>query len=76
MKKLTMLILLIAIILALSIAACGDKDGSNSIGKGNSVDSTPVPDGYMATSSATSATATYGAEQFYIQLTAIANENQ
>lgn len=76
MKKFTTLILLIALIFALSMAACGDNNGKNSVGGGKIVESTPVPDGYLATSSATSATATFGAEQFFLQLTAIANEGQ
>ena len=76
MKKLTTLILLIAILLALSIVACGDAGGNSSAGAGVTGEGTPVPDDVKATMSAADATATYGAEQFYLQLTAIAEEGQ
>ena len=69
MTKPTIRILLICLILAFAALACvngGDGNGSssNSSNTGDSV-SAFGPD----------ATATYGAEQFEIQLTAIANPN-
>jgi len=69
MTKLTARILLICLILAVAAIACvnggdGNSSNTNSSGTGNSV-SAFGPD----------ATATYGAEQFHIQLTAIANPN-
>ena len=77
MKKLATLILL-TVILLLSIltTACVDNGGNNSSGAGITVESTPTPHGFDATMSAANATATYGADQFYLQLTAIANEGQ
>ena len=67
MTKLTIRILLICLILAVAILACvnggdGNSSSTNNSNSGNTV-STFGPD----------ATATYGAEQFEIQLTAIAN---
>jgi hypothetical protein len=67
MTKLTARILLICLILAVAALACvnggdGNSSGTNSTSSGNSV-SIFGPD----------ATATYGAEQFELQLTALAN---
>ena len=67
MTKLTVRILLIGLILAVAVLACvnggdGNSSSTNSSNSGNNV-SVFGPD----------ATATYGAEQFEIQLTAIAN---
>jgi hypothetical protein len=67
MMKLTVRILLICLILAVAALACvngGDGNGS-STNSSNSVNRISV---YGA-----DATATYGAEQFELQLTAIAN---
>jgi len=66
MSKLTVRILLICLILAVAVLACinggeGNGSSSNNSTGGNNV-SVYGPD----------ATATYGAEQFQIQLTAIA----
>ena len=76
MKKITTLILLLAILLLLLTAACGDKDKQGSYGGLNTVVTTPVPGELEQTSYSANATATYGADQFYIQHTAIANEGQ
>ena len=67
MTKLTLRILLICLILAFAVLACvnggdGTNSSTTSSTSGNNI-STFGPD----------ATATYGAEQFQIQLTAIAN---
>jgi hypothetical protein len=69
MMKLTARILLICLILAVAALACvnggdGNSSSTNNSGSGNNV-SVYGPD----------ATATYGAEQFHIQLTAIADPN-
>ncbi len=69
MTKLTVRILLICLILAAAALACvngGDGNSSSTNGSvsGNNI-SVYGPD----------ATATYGAEQFHLQLTAIANPN-
>ena len=61
---------------ALGMAACGDTEGKKSAGGGTTVVSTPVPYGVEATLSAVDATATFGAEQFYLQLTAMADGGQ
>jgi hypothetical protein len=76
MKKLTTLILLIAILFALCTAACGDNGRNNSVGGGTNVEKTPMPVGAQPILSAADATATYGAEQFHLQLTAIANQGE
>lgn len=69
MTKLTARILLICLILAVAALACvnggdGNSSSTNNSGSGNNVSV------YGA-----DATATYGAEQFHIQLTAIADPN-
>ena len=70
MTKLTARILLICIILALAALACvnGGDGNSSSIDNSNS--------GSSVTSVGPDATATYGAEQFQLQLTAIARPGQ
>ena len=67
MTKLTVRMLLICLILAVAVLACvnggdGNSSSTNSSNSGSNI-SAFGPD----------ATATYGAEQFEIQLTAIAN---
>lgn len=70
-KKATLRILLIVIILASASLACvGGVDNSNS-----NLQSNPNQPAQQGTQ-AVSATATFGAEQFQIQLTAIAEQNQ
>jgi ABC-type oligopeptide transport system substrate-binding subunit len=66
-------ILLLLIMLATLATAC--IDGSGGAGGKNeaSANSTPVPQYIQATLSA-DATATFGAQEFYAQLTAIAEE--
>ena len=72
MRKLIATLLLILLILALGALACtGGGDGSQTKNATVNVQSP----GMQATMSA-NATATYGAEQFHIQLTAMADEAQ
>ena len=71
MRKTTLRILLIAFILAAASLACvGGVDNGNS-----NLTSDPNRPALQGTQ-AVSATATYGAEQFQIQLTAIAEQHQ
>jgi hypothetical protein len=75
MKKVVVRILLILLVLTLVALACigggGDQNGSNS-DAGTSAADHPVINA-QATLSA-GATATFGAEQFHLQLTAIAKQ--
>ena len=75
MKKITTLILIMAILIVLLLAACVDNDkrGNN---EGGNVERTPIPEGFELNSSSANATATFGAGQFNLQLTAIANDGQ
>ncbi len=70
MTKLTARILLICIILALAVMACVNGGDGNSSSTNSS--STDIP-GSNVSPYGPDATATFGAEQFQIQLTAIAN---
>jgi hypothetical protein len=71
MSKATARILLILLILALAMLACVDGGNGGTTGNG-----TPAVDNSGALNvQAADATATYGAEQFYIQLTAVARPN-
>jgi len=66
MAKLSLRILLIILVLAFAAYACVDgTDGTNSSG------GTPIGKGGVS-ARGLEATATFGAEQFYLQLTAIA----
>jgi preprotein translocase subunit SecG len=67
MTKLTARILLICLILAVAILACVNG------GDGNSSSTSNSNSGNHISAYGPDATATYGAEQFQIQLTAIAN---
>ena len=69
-KKITSLLVLIILILSLLLAACDGGTGSGGISGGSVAD--PFGD---ANDTAADATATYGAEQLHIQLTAIAEQN-
>ena len=77
MKQLTARILLILLILAFAAISCigvgggGDNGGVN----GNSSTS-EISSEQMQTTLSVEATATYGAEQFHLQLTAIAGQGQ
>ena len=67
MNKHTNRILLIIVILILAMLACING------GDGNSSSNTVTTSGNASVSSGPDATATYGAEQFHLQLTAVAN---
>jgi len=75
MKKVVIRIVLILLILTLAALACvgggGDQNGSSSDGGTSAAGHQPM--NAQATISA-GATATYGAEQFHLQLTAIAEQ--
>jgi hypothetical protein len=71
MNKATIRILLIILILALAALACVGGGGDGVTGDGSS---TAGGNSALDTQSA-NATATYGAEQFHIQLTAVARPN-
>ncbi len=71
MKKIVACIVFILIIVALAITACvdgGDKTGSARGSQGQSLNAQQTM--------AANATATFGAEQFHLQLTAMAEEQR
>jgi hypothetical protein len=72
MTKLTARILLICIILALAVLACVNGGDGNSSSTNSSSTNNSSP-GSNVSPYGPDATATFGAEQFQIQLTAIAN---
>jgi len=74
MNKITISILLTAILLIILMAACVDNDKQGISGGVLSYERTPIPEGFELIPSSANATATFGADQFYLQLTAIANE--
>ena len=76
MNKITTSILLMSILLILLLAACVDNDKQGNTGEVLSYERTPIPEGFEIIPSSANATATYGADQFFLQLTAIANEGQ
>ena len=76
MNKIITSILLTAILLFLLLAACVDNDKQGNTGAVLSYERTPIPEGYEIITSSANATATYGADQFFLQLTAIANDGQ
>jgi hypothetical protein len=70
MKAAKILLILVIVVSIFSFCLSGCAWGDNDRGRvGNSARSTPQPGG----SQADHLTATYGADQFHIQLTAIAN---
>jgi hypothetical protein len=75
MKKVVVRILLILLVLILAALACigggGDQNGSNSDAGTSAAGHQPI--NAQATLSA-GATATFGAEQFHLQLTAISEQ--
>jgi len=72
MKKLVSFLILIVLIFALTAIAFIDGIGGITSGEAaGSIETSPYR---QATDQAAEATAAYGAEQFYIQLTAIADQ--
>jgi len=69
MNKHIIRILLIIVILTLAVLACING------GDGNSSSNTSSSSGNRGISSGLDATATFGAEQFHLQLTAVAKPN-
>jgi hypothetical protein len=77
MKKLSVIFLLIILtILIINATSCIDGgNGNTNVGSLSATATSLPPFAVQATQSA-NATATYGAEQFHIQLTAIAEQEQ
>ena len=76
MKKIIAYMLLIILVLIMMTFSCVSGGGGNINGADSGAASSCCDTPNVQATQATSATETYGAEQFYIQLTAIAEQDQ
>ena len=76
MKKPTARIVLIILILALAAMSCIGGGGGDKGGVNGSASNTNGGSSQIQATMAADATATFGAEQFHLQLTAIAGEEK
>ena len=76
MKNLIVSVLFIFLVLVLVALTCVSSGGGEISGANSGSSSACCQPAELQATQAASATETYGAEQFYLQLTAIAGQNQ
>ena len=69
-------VLLLLLFITLTATACVDVGGSTGGGTSAAANSTPIPQYYIQSTQSADATATHAAGEFYLQLTAIAEEKE